>query len=460
MTPLKSAPHPRTDPAVRPNVVWIFGDQHRAMAQGHMGDPNARTPNLDCLAEEGVVFTGAVAGAPWCSPFRGSLMTSRYSHDTVPSTPGHLDPTWPTVAQPFNEAGYDTAYFGKWHLGGPTDGVSPNEFIVPREKRGGFRTWIGYENNNNPRFTDVHGHRGDEEVPLQALDGYETDALTDLLIDYCQGKVEDRQPFFAALSVQPPHCPYYTAPARWQRDHVAGNVRLRPNVPPVESVRERARHDLAGYYALIENLDWNVGRVKDALHDMGLLANTHIIFFSDHGDMHGSHGDWQKSSPWEESIRIPFILSGLRPHTKHAGMSRVAAPINHVDIAPTTLGLCGITKPDWMMGHDYSGYRTPALKRTMPADDEPDSAYLQHNVRKKHPGTMDRTWRGIVTRDGWKYVVSDGFPLMMYDLNEDPYELNNIALDPAYMQKRAELQTRLKRWMDEVHDPYPLPVID
>jgi hypothetical protein len=132
--------------------------------------------------------------------------------------------------------------------------------------------------------------------------------------------------------------------------------------------------------------------------------------------------------------------------------------INHVDIAPTSLGLCRLGVPNWMMGYDYSAYRDPGVaKSSLPRPDEPDSAYLQHCVRKMHPGCMDRTWRGVVTRDGWKYVVSDGFPYMMFDLNEDPYEMNNLALDARYAGQRKQLQERLARWMDEVDGPYPLP---
>lgn len=443
----------------KPNIIWIFGDQHRAQAQGHMGDPNLSTPNLDRLCEEGVTFTNAVAGCPWCTPFRAAMLTSRYVHDSCPQTPSRLDPALPTISQPFNEAGYDTAYFGKWHLDGGSNGETrENVRIIPRERRGGFKTWIGYENNNNQYFTYVHGHRGDAEVQSSKVPGYETDGLSDMLIDYIDERNNDEQPFFAVLSVQPPHTPY-TAPADFAARHRVGEVKLRPNVPDIPRITERARRDLAGYYAMIENLDWNVGRIINKLHETGQIDNTHILFFSDHGDMHGSHGRWQKSTPWEESIRIPFIMSGMRPHTRHTGMFRTNAPLNHVDIAPTSLGLCGIDVPEWMMGYDYSHYRNPDSTKRPPETDEPDSAYLQHCVRKMHAGCCDRTWRGIVTRDGWKYVVSEGFPYLMFNLNEDPYEMDNVALDPACAVKRQELQDRLARWMQEVNDPYPLPAL-
>ena len=118
----------------RPNVIWVFGDQHRAQAMGYRGDPNVRTPNVDALASRGVRFDAAVAGAPWCTPFRASLLTGRYPHHVgCTRTPSRLDPSHPTIAQPFVAAGYHTAYVGKWHLGG-----SNREHFIPPEERGGF----------------------------------------------------------------------------------------------------------------------------------------------------------------------------------------------------------------------------------------------------------------------------------------------------------------------------------
>ena len=174
------------------------------------------------------------------------------------------------------------------------------------------------------------------------LPGYETDALTDLLLDYLEARSGQDGPFFAVLSVQPPHDPY-VAPAEWMAQHAPAQVVLRPNVPAIPRVVEQARRELAGYYAMIENADWNIGRVLAKLDATGLADHTHVIFFSDHGDMHGSHGMFRKTNPWEESIRVPFLVSGLRTAYSHR-RGAVTAPLNHVDIAPTTLGLCGIPR--------------------------------------------------------------------------------------------------------------------
>ena len=438
------------------NAIWIFGDQHRAQALSCNGDPNLTTPNLDRLSAEGQNYERAVSGFPLCCPFRGSLMTSRYAHECVPGHQYPLPEELPTVADVFNEHGFDTAYFGKWHLGGFEErNGRAAMFVVPPERRGGFDTWVGYDNNNSQWDCWVHGSEG-EEAFHHRLPGYETDALTDMVVDYIheQGEAQkagEGHPFFAVLSVQPPHNPY-VAPQEWMAIHNPAHVDLRTNVPPVEWVETRARRDLAGYYAMIENLDWNVGRIREALVEAGLDLDTHLMFFSDHGDLLGSHGQFHKTAPWEESMRVPFILGGLHP--RYEGRSgRPDVPINHVDIAPTTLGLCGIDKPAWMRGHDYSGLRLPDRPQTEP----PDSAFIQSVVPTGHGDSVDRPWRAVVTRDGWKYVALEGQPWLMFNLNEDPYELVNLAHNTRFGAERKKLQDRLAQWIADTGDTFELP---
>ncbi|MBD3175470.1 MAG: sulfatase-like hydrolase/transferase [Armatimonadia bacterium] len=445
-------------PERRPNIIWIFGDQHRAQALGCNGDPNVSTPNLDRLAAEGVNFTNAVAGSPLCCPFRGSLLTSLYPHECVPGHEYQMPPDSRTIAHAFNDAGYHTAYFGKWHL----DGFKEREgraayHIIPPERRGGFQSWVGYENNNSQWDSWVHGGE-DDGAFHHRLPGYETDCLTDLLIDYIRARGRDveatipsQAPFFAVLSVQPPHDPY-TAPQEWMARHNPATVQLRPNVPDIPRVTHVARRELAGYYAQIENLDWNVGRVRRALADANLTDDTYIIFFSDHGDMHGSHGEFRKTSPWEESIRMPCIIGGGQPFYGR-GRGECPAPINHVDIAPTSLGLCGLDTPEWMRGTDYSGRILPGR----PEVTQPDSAYMGIVVPTGHGHSVDKTWRGVVTADGWKYAAFEGMPWLMFNLNEDPYELVNLAHDPAFHRKRRELNDMLREWAADTGDEFAAP---
>jgi len=209
------------------NVIWIFGDQHRAQALGVNGDPNVHTPNIDLLAAMGRNCTRAMAGMPLCCPFRGSLLASRYPHECVPGHEYQMPPELPTIATAFREHGYNTAYLGKWHLDGwkEKDGRAAMH-IVPPERRGGFDDWLGFENNNAQYDSWIHGRVPEwaESCPYPKgeechyrLPGYETDALTDLLINFILHAGEKSREtggfnFFAALSVQPPHNPFVAPP--------------------------------------------------------------------------------------------------------------------------------------------------------------------------------------------------------------------------------------------------------
>jgi|YelNatPaOPRAMG01_1025707.scaffolds.fasta_scaffold29230_2 arylsulfatase A-like enzyme len=448
-------------PAQKPNVIWLFGDQHRAQAVACNGDPNVRTPNIDNLSHTGVNFTAAVSGFPLCCPFRGSLLTSRYPHHCVPGNEYGLPESQLTITAPLKEAGYQTAYFGKWHL----DGYREREgraamHIIPPSRRRGFDVWAAYENNNSQWDSWVHGGEGKDAFHYR-LPGYETDELTNLLIRYIQERGEEARrgnarPFFAVLSVQPPHDPY-VAPAEFMGRYNGGRLELRPNVPNIPSVQETARRDLAGYYAMIENWDWNIGRIRAALDKAGLAFNTHILVFSDHGDMHGSHGQYRKRLPYEESMRVPFIISGEQPmgyEGRRAG--RVPQLINHVDIAPTTLGLCGIRKPEWMEGWDYSYCR---IRKEAPAG-EPDSAFLQVVDPRGGNQNLTSPYRGIVTKDGWKYACLENTSWLMFNLNEDPYELVNLAHNGRYRAEKKKLIDRLRQWIADTGDKFPVPSVD
>jgi len=437
-------------PSRKPNLIWLFGDQHRAQALGYNGDPNVRTPNIDRLAHYGVVFRNAVAGCPLCCPFRGSLLTGRYPHHAVPGHQDQLDPGIPTVAHAFKEEGYHTGYFGKWHVDGFKESEGRAAYhVVPPGRRGGFDAWLGYENNNSPWDCWVHGDtpagEGSERLP-----GFETDALTDRFIAHLHERARGEEPFFAVLSVQPPHDPY-AAPAEWMGRHSPAQLQLRPNVSQVPRVVERARRELAGYYAMIENWDWNIGRILAALETSGQAENTYVVFFSDHGDMHGSQGLFRKTNPYEESLRVPFIVSRVR-NVYDTRIGSVPPPINHVDIAPTSLGLCGLPVPTAMEGADLSGF---VRSGPLPANG-PDSAFLQLVRPTGHPNSTSQPWRGVVTADGWKFASLENQPWLLFNLNEDPYEQCNLALNSFYKAERAKLTERLRDWIARTGDSFPL----
>jgi len=436
------------------NVIWVFGDQHRGQALSCAGDPNVNTPNIDRLAAEGVWFRNAVMGYPLCCPARGSILTGRYPHVCVPGHEHPLPDDAVTLAEPLRDAGYHTAWFGKWHLSGQRErdgrlGLAE----VPRRQRGGFDTWIGYENNNAQFDCHVHGHRDNSEVARYRLPRFETDAFTDLLLNHVEERATSDRPFFAALSVQPPHDPY-TAPPEWMGRHHPARVQLRSNVPDIPCVVDKARRELPGYYALIENLDWNLGRVRATLEALGLTQRTFVVFFSDHGDQHGSHGYFLKMTPYQEAIHVPMIIGG--PAHLHYKMSHVSESLfNHVDLAPTTLGLCGLDQPAAMQGFDYSGRYRDERRR----EDEPEATLLQSILPTGHGPEVAFPWRGILTRDGWKYVAFSSAPYLMFNLNEDPYEQRNLAHQGFAQARRRELQQVLAKELKRVGDDFPLPAM-
>lgn len=378
-------------------------------------------------------------------------MSSRYAHECVPGHEDRLPEGMPTVATVFAEHGYETAYFGKWHLDGFKERTGrAAHHVIPPERRGGFEHWLGYENNNSQWDSWVHSDKAPER-----LDGYETDVLSDRMINFISGrKPEDERPFFAVLSVQPPHDPY-VAPGEWLQRHNPADIKLRPNVPTGGRTEEIVRRELAGYYAMIENLDWNVGRIVEALRRTGQLENTHILFFSDHGDMHGSHGLFRKTMPHEESISIPLLISGHGSfyYGRHGNCDRL---ISLVDLAPTSLGLCGIDPPPWMRGFNHAASRTGNPE---PAPDSPESVFLQL-VKTSGRGEMARApWRGIVTADGWKYAAFESGPWLLFDLNEDPYELANLAHFGKSHSRLKLLNDQLRAWCHAVEDNFSVPDI-
>ena len=460
----------------RPNVVWIIADQLRAQALGYRGDPNVRTPNIDSLARRGMRFDAAVSGAPWCTPFRAALLTGTYPHQNgVTQTPSPLDPSLPTITDAFNQSGYHTAWIGKWHL----DGSNSSDHYVPRDRRGGFAFWRGYENNNAQEecyvyggYTDTADPRYDEtDESAERLHDYETNALTDQFLNHLRAHRErgtEQEPFFGVLSVQPPHSPY-VGPASLGAGSGGSpplrpvDVTLRPNVPHSARVRDQARLDIAGYSSMVENLDMNVGRLLDGLRALDVDRETWIVFFSDHGDMLGSHGQREKSSPWEESIRIPLIVARVGGHqAMRTGVCD--ALVNHVDIGATSLGLCGIAVPDWVRGFDYSARclkgATPASAAAEPtAAAEPGSAFLQQIPRKYHPHSVNRAWRAVVTRDGWKYVCTPGNDWLLFNVNDDPYEQANLCYDTVYQADKERCHAELRSWIERTGDSFELPDI-
>lgn len=427
--------------ARRPNIVFIFADQWRAQAAGYAGDPNARTPNLDRLVRESVNFSNAVSACPVCSPYRASLLTGRYplSHGVFLNDVPLLDKS-PSIAQAARQAGYDTGYIGKWHLLGSASGYENRAAFIPRERRLGFDFWRAMECTHDYNASDYYA---DENVKLR-WEGYDAFAQTREAQGYIRGHAQGK-PFCLFLSWGPPHNPYQTAPQKYRDLFKEEDIVLRANVPSANAAA--ARKDLAGYYAHIAALDDALGDLLGTLKEASLEEDTIFVFTSDHGDMLYSQGRRNKIVPYDESCRIPFLLRYPRAHGP-VGRT-VTTPINTPDIMPTLLGLGGIPIPASVEGTDFSGIVRGGAGR----DDEAALLVVPVPFGSFPLRSGGKEYRGLRTTR-WTYVEDARGPWLMFDNDEDPYQLNNLAGDPARAGLRRDLADALCKKREAVNDDF------
>ena len=434
----------------KPNVLVIFTDQWRAQALGCNGDVNARTPNLDRLAAQGANFQRCYATNPVCSPAKAAFQTGRYPHQTgVINNSIYLPETKDSLAHCFARAGYATGYIGKWHL----DGQSKPGFVKPG-RRQGYQFFEGFNRGHwYYKSKKLAGARYfTDDGKLIKPKKFESIYQTDLAIGYMKRNRE--KPFLLFLSYGTPHSPYVPPPPF---DHYKpGDLKWRPNVS--EKIRQRYAKGLCGYYGLIELLDHEVGRLVKFMKGAGLLDNTIVFFTSDHGDSHGSHGLQHKGHPEEESTGIPLLLHG--PGVKKGLVSQVLA--SQIDFAPTLLSMAGIPVPGSMAGRDLST-AVGGGKQEVPW------VYLQGKMQRVglRPAADTRNAGGRVVSAAWRTLVTPRYKLavdsqlkvrLLVDLEKDPYELKNLASEPALEKVRGELLEKLKEVGQSTGDPFPKPL--
>jgi arylsulfatase A-like enzyme len=429
----------------RPNIIFIFSDQQRYSALGCAGNSVIRTPAFDRLAHEGVLFKQAFSSCPICSPYRAQVLTGRYSHKNgVMDNEYALSDEQTTLAQSLKAVGYRTGFIGKWHLGyGP----------YTQEKRHGFDYMAA---NNCDHEHDSIRYYENEEGPFP-VDTWGPTGLTDLAIQFMEtDKREDNEaPFLLLMSWGPPHWPYDQYPEKY-RIYDPEDVDMPPNVP--EAMASYARKEIADYYGNISALDEEMGRLMDWLEKEGLRENTILCYSSDHGDHLSSHGygkpsdQWlhhskraSKATPYEESIHVPFILS--YPKGVEAGRTSDVL-FNSVDVMPTLLSLAGVEIPKDVQGHDLSH----AVRGE--EGSEPDSVYLQI----LGPGWPQRGdwvgfWRGLRTHR-WTYARWLSGDVWLFDRENDPSEMQNLAGSPEHKEIQVQLEQRLQQWIKDTDDPF------
>ena len=430
---------------LQPNVIFVFADQWRAQDLGYNGNKQVKTPAIDKLAAESVVFSNAVSGCPVCSPYRASLITGQYPLKTgVFYNDKPLNPNANSIARVYKKAGYETAYIGKWHLNGHQPGeptFEARQKFIPRERRQGFDFWQVLECTH-----DYNNSYYYEDTPKRLQwEGYDAIAQTHSAVNYILEKAKGDKPFLLFLSWGPPHAPYNTAPAKYRKMFSADQIEVRPNVP--NELREKARKDIAGYYAHMAVLDDCMKMLLDAIDDSNIRENTIFVFTSDHGDMLYSHGHVKKQQPWDESLRVPFILR--YPAKLGVAGKTIEMPINTPDIMPTLLGLSGIDIPATVQGSDYSKVITGEEKPTN------ESVLIQCPVpfHQWNYSRGGREYRGVRT-DRFTYVRDLNGPWLLYDNKVDPYQMTNLLGMDEYIFIQSDLEHQLQEWLRKTNDDF------
>ena len=395
--------------AKRPNVLYVFSDMQRAYSMGCYGNAHARTPVLDQFATQGARFDAAMSNTPVCCPHRASLMSGQYAHHHGMLTNGAAFlPKVKCLAETFRDAGYTTAYVGKWHLDFPREGGQTRRF--------GF-----------PAVGEKYAHY---------IASHDVKPCADKMIDYLRDLCASDRPWFCMLSWLPPHSPYRASPG--YAEHFK-DAKPPPNVP-ADLPQAYAKKNLPDYYGMIEEVDAEFGRVLAALDQAGVAEDTIVVYSSDHGDMLGSHGYTAKRWPYEDSARVPLLIR--YPRRIQPGQV-ITDPIGTPDLYPTLAGLAGLHAPEGLDGLDFS------RRITENAPAPRDHVYLEMAYAYvPWPG-----WRALRTRQHAYARTADG-PWLLHDIEKDPFQLHNLVDDPAAISLVQEMDQRLLAAMQKTGDSW------
>ena len=469
-------------PEPPPNILFIFTDDHSPRAISAYGSVINQTPSIDRLADEGMLFEHCLVTNSICAPSRATILTGKYNHVNGQITNAErFDGSQQTFPKLLQEAGYETAMIGKWHLKSDPTGFDY------------WRALIGQGPYYNPPI-------GSPEDTTR-IEGYTTDIITDLALDWLKQGRSAEKPFLLMYQHKAPHRPWRPGPDYLSmyddetipepatlRDDYSGrsaaaasaNMRVMRNLnandlkiteprgltdeqlaawnaaydPKNEALREA---DLSGeeldawkyqryikdYLRAVASADDNIGRVLDYLDESGLSDNTVVIYASDQGWYLGEHGWYDKRWMYEESLTMPFIVRW--PERIDAG-SKNGALVSNVDFAPTFLEMAGVDIPSDMQGKSLVGMLDGS--RTEPVRETFYYQYYEYPAShcvERHYGVRSDRYKLIY------FYVIDAWEL--FDLENDPNELTSVYEDPSYADIRTELESELGRLRSELAVP-------
>jgi len=429
----------------KPNIIFYFSDQQRHDTMGCYGQKINVTPVLDDLAEKGTLFMNAFTCQPVCGPARAALQTGKYPTEVGCFTNNRMLPlSEKTIAKYFNDAGYDTAYVGKWHLASQGPDVNYETTAIPEAYRGGYKDyWMA---SDILEFTSrgYNGYVHDINNKKHEFIGYRADCINNYAIDFVRNH-SGENPFFLFVSQVEPH---------HQNDR---NCHQGPDGSKEKYKNFEVPEDLAGadgdwqleypdYLGCCNRLDYNVGRLIDTLKAKGIYEDTVIIYTSDHGSHFKTRNSEYKRSCHDSSIRIPMIVHG----PGFMGGGKVESLVSLIDVPTTLLDVGGIKIPD-----DFKGKSLKSLAKN-PNMPWRDSVMVQISESQIGRAIRTQKWKYSVRADGDGWLLPNSeiyYEDFLYDLENDPHERTNLVTCAAHAKTRAELERMLLENLQIANEP-------
>lgn len=447
----------------RPNILFIMSDDHASHAISAYGSRLIKTPNIDRLATEGMLFENCFVTNSICTPSRAVILTGKYSHLNGVPVFNHIDSTQPMLPKYLQAAGYHTGMIGKWHLGG-------NRQDRPDEgKPAGFDYW-NILPGQGAYFDPVMIEMGERKK----YPGYTTDIITDLALEFLEKRPADK-PFFLMYHHKAPHRNWQPdekhrkqfenfevpepatfnddyagrsdapsqATMRIDRDLTPNDLKMNPPEGLTGQALKKWKYQryMRDYLACVASVDDNVGRVLDWLDRTGLSKNTIVIYTSDQGFFLGEHNFFDKRFMYEETLRMPFLIrwpQRIKPGTRSEGM------ILNVDFAPLMLDAAGVKVPSDMQGRSF----LPLLEGRTPGDWRKAIYY-----RYYHPGHHNVAAHYGIRTERYKLIYFNKLNQWeFYDLQTDPHEMKNLYNDPQQAQTIRRLKDELMKLKKELKD--------
>ena len=461
-------------PANAPNVLLIMADQHKRSCMGAYGDKVARTPNLDALAAKSVRFTDAYCANPVCTPSRASLMTGLYSHNHEARDNAHPYSTkHKTMAHHFGAAGYNTALIGKMHwVDAQSHGFDYRlefndwfQYLGP--KTAVYADELGRPNSGSgqPEIDDLWREEGDPWKDVRHKDGREGSVhvgRVSLLeekdhfdsfvaresIRYLNGHREQDGPFFLVSSFLKPHDPFMPAqrfsdmfkaeemklPESWGKadlnslpKEVVESIKRNGPTPEVRD-EAKAKQHMAYYYANLAQMDDCVGQLLRALEETGHDRDTIVVYTSDHGEMLGDLGLWQKFEFYEGSCGVPLLI-----HLPNGHESVVSIPVSQVSLSATLTDLCEVKQIQRNDGKSFAGLVREQSGVTL------GPVFAEYALGTPHAKYM-------VREGDWKYTFWENDREELYNIRLDPAELHNVAAAPQRHHDIERMKATLFAW--------------